>query len=76
MTLEEMLIAVNKNLDEFRAAGDIKAFNATKVMKDELLREMGKEVAREFINSIDTGSKERWERIEDWYNGIQVETHS
>ena len=31
MTLEEMLMAVNKNLDEFRVAGDIKAFNAEKL---------------------------------------------
>ena len=38
MTLEEMLIAVNKNLDKFRAAGDIKAFKATKAMKSEILK--------------------------------------
>ena len=49
MTLEEMLMAVNKNLDEFRAAGDIKAFNATKVMKTEILKEMGAEVAKEYV---------------------------
>ena len=49
MTLEDMLIAVNKNLDEFRAAGDIKAFNATKVMKTEILKEMGAEVAKEYV---------------------------
>ena len=41
MTLEDMLMAVNKNLDEFRVAGDIKAFNATKVRKTEILKEMG-----------------------------------
>ena len=49
MTLEEMLIALNKNLDEFRVAGDIEAFNATKVMKTEILKEMGAEVAKEYI---------------------------
>ena len=49
MTLEEMLMAVNKNLDEFRVAGDIKAFNATKVMKTEILKEMGAEVAKEYV---------------------------
>ena len=49
MTLEEMLMAVNKNLDEFRASGDIKAFNATKVMKTEILKEMGAEVAKEYV---------------------------
>ena len=49
MTLEEMLIAVNKNLDEFRVAGDIKAFNATKVMKTGILKEMGAEVAKEYV---------------------------
>ena len=49
MTLEDMLMAVNKNLDEFRAAGDIKAFNATKVMKTEILKEMGAEVAKEYV---------------------------
>ena len=49
MTLEEMLIAVNKNLDEFRVAGDIKAFNATKVMKTEIIKEMGAEVAKEYV---------------------------
>ena len=49
MTLEEMLIAVNKNLDEFRVSGDIKAFNATKVMKTGILKEMGAEVAKEYI---------------------------
>lgn len=56
MTLEEKLIAVNKNLDEFRAAGDIKAFDATKlhlqsllVMKTEILKEMGAEVAKDYV---------------------------
>jgi len=58
MTLEEMLIAVNKNLDKFRAAGDIKAFKATKAMKSEILKEMGldhaglwfdEEVAKEYV---------------------------
>jgi hypothetical protein len=49
MTYEKALIAINKNLDEFRAAGDIRAFNATKVMKTEILKEMGEEVAKEYI---------------------------
>ena len=49
MTLEEMLMAVNKNLDQFRVAGDIKAFNATKVMKTEILKERGAEVAKEYV---------------------------
>lgn len=48
MTLEEMLIAVNKNLDEFRAAGDVRAFDATMVMKDGILQMMGVECAKEY----------------------------
>jgi hypothetical protein len=48
MTLEEMLIAVNENLEKFRLNGDIRAFDATMVMKDGILQMMGVECAKEY----------------------------
>ena len=49
MTYEAALKTLNKNLDEFRAAGDIRAFKATKVMKKAIIEKMGNEVALEYI---------------------------
>ena len=48
MTLEEMLIAVNENLEKFRLNGDVRAFDATMVMKDGILQMMGGECAEEY----------------------------
>ena len=49
MTYERALKAINANLEKFRVEGDIKAFNATKVMKTKILKEMGAEVAKEYV---------------------------
>ena len=49
MIAEDAVVNMDKNLDRIRAAGDIKAFNATKVMKTEILKEMGAEVAKEYV---------------------------
>jgi len=49
MTYEGALKAINENLEKFRVAGDIEAFNATKVMKAEIIEKMGTEVAKEYV---------------------------
>tara|TARA_B100000123_G_C25689588_1_gene410159 strand:- start:396 stop:563 length:168 start_codon:yes stop_codon:yes gene_type:complete len=49
MTYENALKAINENLEKFRVAGDIEAFNATKVMKAEIIEKMGTEVAKEYV---------------------------
>ena len=49
MTYEGALKAINENLEKFRVAGDIEAFNAAKVMKAEIVEKMGTEVAKEYV---------------------------
>ena len=49
MTYEDALKAINENLEKFRVAGDIEAFNAAKVMKAEIIEKMGTEVAKEYV---------------------------
>jgi hypothetical protein len=48
MTLENALKAVNENLEKFRLNGDVRAFDATMVMKDGILKMMGEECAEEY----------------------------
>jgi hypothetical protein len=48
MTLENALKAVNENLEKFRLNGDVRAFDATMVMKDGILKMMGVECAEEY----------------------------
>ena len=47
MTLENALKAVNENLEKFRLNGDVRAFDATMVMKGGILQMMGVECAKE-----------------------------
>ena len=49
MTYERALKAVNENLEKFRAAGDDRAVKATLVMKEAIFKEMGAEVAKDYI---------------------------
>ena len=49
MTNEETLIDLNKKLAEYQAAGDIDSFNATQVMKENIINEMGAEAEEEYI---------------------------
>ena len=49
MTYEGALKAINANLEKFRVEGDDRAVKATLVMKEALLKEMGAEVAKEYI---------------------------
>ena len=46
---EYALKALNDNLDEFRAAGDIKAVESTLVLKEAVLKEMGAKIAKDYI---------------------------
>ena len=49
MTYERALKALNENLAAFRAAGVDDAVKATLFMKEALLKEMGAEVAKDYI---------------------------
>ena len=49
MTYELALNGINMLLEKFRTAGDIKAFNAAKVVKTAILKHLGEEVAKEYI---------------------------
>jgi len=49
MTYEGALKAINANLEKFRVEGDDRAVEATLVMKEAILKEMGAEVAKDYI---------------------------
>tara|TARA_B110000444_G_scaffold69400_1_gene65182 strand:- start:160 stop:318 length:159 start_codon:yes stop_codon:yes gene_type:complete len=49
MTYEDTLIDLNKKLAEYRAKGDIDSFNATQVMKEAVIAEMGAEAEEEYF---------------------------
>jgi|TARA_B100000073_G_scaffold262054_1_gene221746 hypothetical protein len=49
MTYEGALKAINANLEKFRVEGDDRAVKATLVMKEAILKEMGAEVAKDYI---------------------------
>ena len=49
MTYKEALIAIEENLKKHRAMGDDRAVKATLVMKEAILKEMGAEVAKDYI---------------------------
>ena len=50
MTKEEELIALNKELAKYRAAGDIDAFIVAQAKKEAILAKMGEEAEEEYIN--------------------------
>ena len=50
MTNEEELIALNKELAKYRAAGDIDAFIVAQATKEAILAKMGEEAEEEYIN--------------------------
>jgi hypothetical protein len=50
MTKEDTLIDLNKKLAEYRASGDIDSFNATQVMKEAIINEMGAEAEEEYFS--------------------------
>ena len=50
MTKEEELIALNKELAKYRAAGDIDAFIVAQATKEAILAKMGEEAEEEYIN--------------------------
>lgn len=50
MTKEDTLIDLNKKLAEYRAAGDLDSFNATQVMKEAIINEMGAEAEEEYFS--------------------------
>ena len=49
MTYEKALIAINLDLDKARADNDLTKFYDAKIAKHVLLKEMGEEVAKEYI---------------------------
>ena len=49
MTYEKALIAINEDLDKARADNDLTKFYDIKIAKHVLLKEMGEEVAKEYI---------------------------
>ena len=49
MTYEKALIAINEDLDKARADNDLTKFYDAKIAKHVLLKEMGEEVAKEYI---------------------------
>ena len=49
MTYEKALIAINLDLDKARADNDLTKFYDAKIAKHILLKEMGEEVAKEYI---------------------------
>ena len=49
MTYEKALIAINEDLDKARADNDLIKFYDAKIAKHVLLKEMGEEVAKEYI---------------------------
>tara|TARA_R110002074_G_scaffold55714_3_gene138053 strand:- start:257 stop:436 length:180 start_codon:yes stop_codon:yes gene_type:complete len=51
MTKEEELIALNKELAKYRAAGDIDAFIVAQATKESIIAKMGEEAEEEYINS-------------------------
>tara|TARA_R110000744_G_scaffold199974_1_gene319088 strand:+ start:441 stop:620 length:180 start_codon:yes stop_codon:yes gene_type:complete len=50
MTNEDTLIALNKELAKYRAAGDIDAFIVAQATKEAILAKMGEEAEEEYIN--------------------------
>ena len=50
MTNEDTLIALNKELAKYRAAGDIDAFIVAQATKETILAKMGEEAEEEYIN--------------------------
>ena len=49
MTYEKALIAINLDLEKARADNDLTKFYDAKIAKHVLLKEMGEEVAKEYI---------------------------
>ena len=49
MTYEKALIAINKDLEKARADNDLTKFYDIKIAKHVLLKEMGEEVAKEYV---------------------------
>ncbi len=49
MTYERALKAINANLEKYRVEGDDSAVKATLFMKEAILKEMGAEVAKDYI---------------------------
>ena len=49
MTNEDTLIALNKELAKYRAAGDIDAFIVAQATKEAILAKMGEEAEEEYI---------------------------
>jgi len=49
MTYEKALIAINLDLEKARADNDLTKFYDIKIAKHVLLKEMGEEVAKEYI---------------------------
>ena len=49
MTYEKALIALNEDLEKARADNDLTKFYDIKIAKHVLLKEMGEEVAKEYI---------------------------
>ena len=46
---EKMIKFCNENLDKYRVAGDIDAFKTVKKFKKMILKKMGEEVAKEYV---------------------------
>ena len=46
---EKMIKLCNENLDKYRIAGDTDAFKTVKKFKKMILKKMGEEVAKEYV---------------------------